>query len=100
MRGSGSWLLGGLIALSVATLVAPDASAQVRMRNTETQLLREATNAESEGDLDRAEAVLRQLLQENPRSSGGLHQLERILRAKGETSELLPLIERDRKSVV
>ena len=55
------------------------------------RLLRQASASESRGDLEAAEQQLRQLLELDPGSSGGLFALERVLRAKGETVEVLPL---------
>lgn len=82
-------------ALSVVSAVSPaDAHAQVRMRNSsESQLLRESAARESRGDYEGAETVLRQLLERNPSSSGGLFALERVLRAKGEVAEILPVVD-------
>lgn len=75
-------------------LVAPSSSvAQVRMRNSETQLLREAAGRESRGDFDGAEESLRRLLERDPGSSGGLFALERVLRAKGAIVTILPAVD-------
>ena len=83
------------VVLALALLIgAQSASAQARTRNSETQFLRDAANHESQGDFDRAEAILRRLLEEDPGSSGGLFALERVLRAKGEMAELLPAVDR------
>jgi tetratricopeptide (TPR) repeat protein len=79
---------------ALVLLVAPiGLDAQVRMRNSDAQMLREAAARESRGDLDGAEEVLRALLTESPGSSGGLHALERVLDAKGEMITILPVID-------
>jgi len=80
-----------LVALTV--LVQVPASAQIRTRNSEAQLLRESAARESRGDFDGAEVVLRELLEADPSSSGGLFALERVLRAKGAVVTILPVID-------
>jgi len=82
---------GAVVAL-VALWVGP-AAAQGRFGDEETRLVREAAERESAGDLDGAEAALRHLLEIDPVSTGGIYGLERILRAKGELQELLPLVD-------
>ena len=89
-----SWVRLVVVFASTLCIGVQSASAQVRMRNSETQLLRDAANRESQGDFDGAEAVLRRLLDEDPGSSGGLFALERVLRAKGEMVALLPTVDR------
>lgn len=94
-----AFAVGMLVAMATgAVLVASSPTsvdAQVRMRNSsESQLLRESAARESRGDYDGAETVLRQLLDRNPASSGGLFALERVLRAKGEVAEILPVVDR------
>jgi tetratricopeptide (TPR) repeat protein len=59
----------------------------------EARLLRAAASRESRGDLDGAEAVLRQLLEQYPTSSGGVFALERVLRARGRVAEVLPVVD-------
>ena len=86
----------GLVFVLAAALVAgtaPTAEAQIRMRNSEAQLLRQSAALESRGDFDGAEALLRQLLEGNPASPGGLFALERVLRAKGEILSILPAVD-------
>jgi len=82
-------LMGGLFILALGSSV----DAQVRMRNSEAQLLREAAARESTGDFDGAEEVLRRLLDESPGSSGGLFALERVLRSKGAIGTLLSAVD-------
>ena len=87
------------VALAVGLLVlssigATRAVAQGRFGDEETRLVREAAERESAGDLDAAEAALRRLLEIDPVSTGGIYGLERILRAKGEVGELLPVVDR------
>jgi tetratricopeptide (TPR) repeat protein len=71
----------------------PLLSAQVRMRNSQAQLLRDAASRESRGDFDGAEEVLRRLLESDPGSSGGLFALERVLRAKGTIVTILSVVD-------
>ncbi len=73
--------------------VGQRADAQQRSRTDEVRMLREAANRESEGDLDGAERILRDVLAASPGSSGALFALERVLRAQGETAELLPVVD-------
>ena len=93
-RAIGRWCVAALLAGASLPLsaVAP-LHAQVRMRNAEAQLLRQAAALESRGDLPGAEEVLRQLLAENPASSGGLFALERVLRGRGDVVSILPAVE-------
>jgi len=81
-------LLGSL------SLAAAPLAGQVRLRSNEVRLLRDAANRESRGDLDGAATILRQILDEDPGSSGALFALERVLRASGRTNELLPAVDR------
>ncbi|MEM7416342.1 MAG: hypothetical protein AAF389_12640 [Gemmatimonadota bacterium] len=92
--------LGLRVAMCVATFtagswvgVALPADAQVRMRNSDSQLLRESAALESQGDYAGAETVLRALLERNPSSSGGLFALERVLRASGDIVSILPAVD-------
>ena len=80
-----------LVAVGTAGVAWIPASvdAQVRLRNSESQLLRESAARESRGDFAGAEEVLLQLLEADPTSSGGLFALERVLRAKGEIVSVL-----------
>jgi len=83
--------LGAMMGLLVA-VTPPDAAGQGRMRNSQAQLLRESAALESQGDFDGAAEILRQLLDANPTSSGGLFALERVLRRQGEIVEILPSV--------
>lgn len=84
-------LLG--IAMIALALTAAAGSAQSRRNSSEGRLLRDAAARESRGDFSGAEELLRQLLEEDPASSGGLHALERVLRARGETARILPAVD-------
>ena len=84
-------LLG--IAMIALALTAAAGSAQGRRNSSEGRLLRDAAARESRGDFAGAEELLRQLLEADPASSGGLHALERVLRAKGETARILPAVD-------
>ena len=79
--------------LMLLLLGSTPASSQIRRGTDEGRLLRDAAARESRGDFDGAESVLRRLLEVDPASSGGLFALERVLRAKGETAEILPVVD-------
>lgn len=87
------WVSALLLSALAVTGIPPHASAQVRMRSTEAQLLRDAAARESRGDYEGAEEVLRRLLVDNPVSSGGLFALERILRRQGDIITILPAVD-------
>jgi tetratricopeptide (TPR) repeat protein len=74
-------------------LCATPVTSQVRRGTDEGRLLRDAAARESRGDFDGAESALRRLLEADPASSGGLFALERVLRAKGETAEILGVVD-------
>lgn len=67
--------------------------AQGRGGDLQSQLLLEAATLESRADLDGAETALRRLLNLDPTSSGAVFAMERVLRAKGEVAELLPIVD-------
>mgnify|MGYP002825931501 CR=1 FL=1 len=79
-------------AFCVLAVVPMTADAQIRMRTSEAQKLRSASALESRGDYQGAEEVLRELLEEDPSSSGGLFALERVLRNQGEIIRILPAV--------
>jgi len=91
MSRRGLW--PGSIALLMLMLCSPPVSAQNRRGTDEARLLRAAAAHESRGDFDAAEVALRELLEADPSSSGGLFALERVLRAKGETEQILPVVD-------
>ena len=74
-------------------LCATPVMSQIRRGTDEGRLLRDAAARESRGDFDGAESALRRLLEADPASSGGLFALERVLRAKGETGEILGVVD-------
>ncbi|HZD03669.1 MAG TPA: hypothetical protein VE173_02090, partial [Longimicrobiales bacterium] len=78
-----------LLLLAAGTLAAQDLT-----ERGEATLLREAAGLESRGDLAGASAVLRDLLERHPTSSGGLFALERVLRAQGAAADVLPFADR------
>jgi len=57
----------------------------------EGRLLRSSASQESQGDLDEAESILRELVGRRPTSSGGLFALERVLRSQGRIGDILPI---------
>lgn len=83
------------VALTAGSFFGPalPLDAQVRLRNSDSQLLRESAALESQGDYAGAETVLRALLERNPASSGGLFALERVLRASGDIVSILPAVD-------
>ncbi len=82
---------GALLALLL--FAAAPAHGQFRRGTDETRLLNDASARESRGDFDGAESVLRQLLEADPSSSGGLFALDRVLRAKGEVAQILAVVD-------
>lgn len=83
----------GCVVVALSFVPLHGIAAQVRMRNSESQLLRDAAARESTGDFDGAEQILRTLLESDPTSSGGLFALERVLRAKGDAVAILPTVD-------
>ena len=74
-------------------LLVPGISAQ-RVRTAEAQALRDAGTHEARGRLVEAEAVLKELLEQEPTSAGGLFALERVLRSQGRVAAVLPAADR------
>ncbi|MCI0433290.1 MAG: hypothetical protein L0271_06545 [Gemmatimonadetes bacterium] len=79
-------LLGGTGTGIRAGQVRPDGDEELR-------LLREATFAESGGDLEAAARSVHEVLANNPRSLGGLIHLERLLGMLDRLEQLLPHID-------
>ena len=67
--------------------------AQGRRGSEESRLLRDAAALESRGDYERAEMVLRRLLDIDPSSTGGIFALERVFRAQGKPEKILPVVD-------
>ena len=83
-----------MMTVACALICLPVAiNGQIRLRSSDAQRLRSASALESRGDFVGAEAVLRELLEENPSSSGGLFALERVLRSQGEIVRILPAVD-------
>ena len=76
-----------------APAFAPVAAAAQTDPQEEARMLRAAASRESRGDLAGAEGVLRELLGRYPTSSGGIFALERVLRARGRVSDVLPVVD-------
>lgn len=104
MRGwrAGARARHGCVAALAALVVlgAPSVAAQTASRGeplparAEAELLREASAHEWRGAFDEAETLLREVLDRNPTSIGGLFALERVLRIGGRATEVLPHIDR------
>ena len=77
----------------LAPLLVPGLSAQ-RVRSAEAQALRDAGTHEARGRLTEAEAILQQLLEDQPTSAGSLFALERVLRSQGRVVAVLPNADR------
>ncbi|HSJ06001.1 MAG TPA: hypothetical protein VK936_04815, partial [Longimicrobiales bacterium] len=94
-RRTGAWVF-----LSAWLIAAPlyaqagDRPADARPGATELDRLRDAGVREAAGDVAGAEAVVRAVLKDNPRSLSALIGLERILVAQGRHDELLPAVDR------
>ena len=86
-----AWLPVAVLVFGVAG-GAERADAQSRVGDPQGRALMEAATLESRGDLEGAEAALRHALELEPTAAGVLFALERVLRAKGETHELRPLV--------
>ena len=110
MRGTRSRLTGGrecrrrgpvhraatlfFLAGALVALAAPALAAQNRYdRQVENRMLREASTHAVRGELRKAEATLRELLELQPRSSAAVLALERVLRADDRLAEILPAID-------
>ena len=75
-------------------LAAPALAAQNRYdRQVENRMLREASTHAVRGELRKAEATLRELLELQPRSSAAVLALERVLRADDRLAEVHPAID-------
>ena len=90
--------LGGCAAVKSATLLlclfvgtSGSVLAQADDPLLEGRLLRSSASQESQGDLDEAESILRELMGQRPTSSGGLFALERVLRSQGRIGDILPI---------
>jgi tetratricopeptide (TPR) repeat protein len=84
---------GAAVVLTLVAGAMPGSLAAQAGAN-ESQKLRQAAALESVGDYDQAERVLREVLEANPASTGGLFALERVLRAAGRIEEILEPVDR------
>ena len=82
-------LLAGLT-VAAAPLSASQARPDPRLEN---RMLRQASSQEARGELDRAEATLRELLALQPGSSAAVFALERVFRRGDRLRELLPVLD-------
>ena len=82
-------LLAGLT-VTAAPLSAFQARPDPRLEN---RMLRQASSQEARGELDRAEATLRELLALQPGSSAAVFALERVFRRGDRLRELLPVLD-------
>lgn len=89
----GRWFTAFVIACLTAVALLPrPADAQARGGGTTNGMLREAAGLEASGDLEGAERVLRHVLERDPRATGALFALERVLRSQGEPEAVLPVV--------
>jgi len=86
------------VCLVLAALGPAIAVAQTEDPLLEGRLLRSSASQESQGNLDVAESILKNLMEQRPTSTGGLFALERVLRSQGRIGEILPAAERYRDS--
>lgn len=85
--------LGATITWIIFTFLCPPiVNAQGRRGSEEARLLRDAAALESRGDYERAEMVLRRLMDVDPTSTGGIFALERVFRAQGFPEKILPVL--------
>ena len=84
--------------LSLFVLCPAGVRAQADDPLLEGRLLRTSASQESRGNLDGAETILRDLMEQRPTSTGGLFALERVLRSQGRIEEILPVAHRYRDS--
>lgn len=84
-----------LIALLAGLTVAAAPLSAIQSRpdpRLENRMLRQASSQEARGELDRAEATLRELLALQPGSSAAVFALERVFRRGDRLRELLPVL--------
>lgn len=97
MKGTGPTLAGALVIFFTSALpavAAPALEAQTRYdRQVENRMLREAASQSVRGEMGRAEATLRELLELQPGSSAAVLALARVLRAGGRVAEILPVVD-------
>ena len=85
--------LGATITWIILTFLCPPiVNAQGRRGSEEARLLRDAAALESRGDYERAEMILRRLVDIDPASTGGIFALERVFRAQGSPEKILPVL--------
>ena len=82
------------VALPLSAVAAPLSALQARPdARLESRMLRQASSLEARGELDQAEATLRELLALQPGSSAAVFALERVYRKAGRLPELLPVLD-------
>ena len=82
------------VALPLSAVAAPLPALQARPdARLESRMLRQASSLEARGELDQAEATLRELLALQPGSSAAVFALERVYRKAGRLPELLPVLD-------
>ncbi|MEX0836965.1 MAG: hypothetical protein WD101_01445 [Gemmatimonadota bacterium] len=84
-----AFVIGCLVAV---TLLPHPALGQARGGGSTNGMLREAAGLEASGDLEGAERVLRHVLERDPRATGALFALERVLRSQGQPEAVLPVV--------
>ena len=90
MRTWSLFVVGAGLALGASPLGAVQSRPDPRLEN---RMLRQASAQESRGEIEEAEATLRELLGLQPGSSSAILALERVLRGGGRLNELVPVLD-------
>ena len=88
--------MAALIALLAGLTIAAAPLSAIQSRpdpRLENRMLRQASSQEARGELDRAEATLRELLALQPGSSAAVFALERVFRRGDRLRDLLPVLD-------
>lgn len=96
LGGRRTRLRGTLLVLVSALVVVPAPLAALQARpdaRLENRMLRQASGQEARGELEQAEATLRELLVLQPGSSAAVFALERVFRRGDRLPELLPVMD-------
>lgn len=92
-RGLAALVAVGLGWVAAWALAGSAVAGQRALPGAEDRLLREAAAREAEGDMEGAEAALRELLRRWPGSSSAVLALERVFKTDGRPRDLLPVVD-------